>query len=378
MRKEIIDGINYRLNEDNLTTEVIEKRKGIFNDYEGDIVIPETVKFNEATYRVTSIGEYAFSRCNSLKSVTIPNSVTSIGDWAFNDCSSLTTIAIPDYVTSIGECAFSGCNSLISPVVCGEEIIGGVKYLLYSNRTAEVIKNEDYYEGDIVIPETVVFEKVPYRVTTIGRSAFECCENLTSITIPDSVTIIRDSAFLYCFSLTYIIIPNSVKSIGEKTFCYCKSLTSITIPDSVTEIGPEVFRDCKKLTSIIIPDNVKSIGYLAFSCCFSLASVVIPDGVRSIGYWAFEGCTPLKSITIPESVEGIGDGAFIGCTSLECVTFLSRTKIIEEEHPWLGKKVFLTNPSLKTINVPSDCVDYYKELLPEKLHDKIVELAPEK
>ena len=85
-----------------------------------------------------------------------------------------------------------------------------------------------------------------------------------------------------------------------------------------------------------------------------------------------------KSIIIPESVTEIASTAFSGCASLECVTFLSCTKIREEVHSWLGKKVFFANPSLKTINVMSNCVDYYKERLPEELHDKIVELEPEK
>lgn len=76
MRKEIIDGINYRLNEDNLTAEVIELKydtqlddeklnvkqlmKAIFNGYKGDIIIPETVMFNKLSYRVDSIGAKAF------------------------------------------------------------------------------------------------------------------------------------------------------------------------------------------------------------------------------------------------------------------------------------------------------------------------------
>ena len=105
---------------------------------------------------------------------------------------------------------------------------------------------------------------------------------------------------------------------------------------------------------------------------------MISKGVKEIETTAFYGCTSLKNITIPESVTEIASTALSGCTSLECVTFLSRTNIREEVHPWFGKKVFITNPSLKTINVMSDCVDYYKELLPEELHDKIVELEPEK
>ena len=61
---------------------------------------------------VTSIGNYAFFWCTSLTAITLPDSVTSIGDYAFNCCSSLTTITLPDSVTSIGANAFAECPKL--------------------------------------------------------------------------------------------------------------------------------------------------------------------------------------------------------------------------------------------------------------------------
>ena len=53
-----------------------------------------------------NIGDYAFSQCSSLASVTIGDSVTSIGDSAFYQCSSLASVTIGDSVTSIGGGAF--------------------------------------------------------------------------------------------------------------------------------------------------------------------------------------------------------------------------------------------------------------------------------
>ena len=121
----------------------------------GELVIPSKID----GYPVTSIGNYAFYNCRSLKNITIPDSVTSIGDWAFYYCESLESITIPDSVTYIDDSAFFYCTSLKS----------------------------------ITIPD---------GVSSIEDYTFENCSSLTSITIPDSVTSIGGVAFSYCYSLT--------------------------------------------------------------------------------------------------------------------------------------------------------------------------------
>jgi hypothetical protein len=64
--------------------------------------------------RVTSIGDFAFMYCISLKSITIPNSVTSVGCDAFRWCVLLESIIIPESVPSIGKGALFLCESLKS------------------------------------------------------------------------------------------------------------------------------------------------------------------------------------------------------------------------------------------------------------------------
>ena len=78
-------------------------------NYKGALIIPS--KIDNKT--VTSIGDEAFYRCESLSSITIPDSVTSIGEGAFAYCDSLSSITIPDSVASIGESAFDECDSLL-------------------------------------------------------------------------------------------------------------------------------------------------------------------------------------------------------------------------------------------------------------------------
>ena len=130
MEEKTIKGIRYRLNEETLTAEVIQKK-----GYSGDIVIPEVVVSKKVSYKVVgidaetfqesnitsitipdsvkTIGNYAFSWCESLTSINIPDSVTTIGDGAFKGCSSLTSITLPNGVTSIGKRAFEDCESLV-------------------------------------------------------------------------------------------------------------------------------------------------------------------------------------------------------------------------------------------------------------------------
>ncbi|WP_051220387.1 leucine-rich repeat protein [Prevotella sp. AGR2160] len=202
-----------------------------------------------------SICYCAFLECNSLLSVTIPDSVTSIGDRAFDCCDSLLSITIPDSVTSIGYGAFRSCESLQS----------------------------------VTIPDSV---------TRIGNNAFEDCSSLQSVTIPDSVTSIGDEAFSGCSSLQSVTILDSETSIGGGAFYGCESLQSVTIPDSVTSIGDHAFESCWSLQSVTIPDSVTSIGNYAFEHCSSLQSVIIShktyDKLKVNLQWYFSMIKPSK------------------------------------------------------------------------------------
>ena len=73
----LVNGINYELNEETKTASVTYG-----GDYVGDIVIPSSVK----GYSVTSIGDHAFTGCNTMTSITMPNTITSIGERAFGEC----------------------------------------------------------------------------------------------------------------------------------------------------------------------------------------------------------------------------------------------------------------------------------------------------
>ena len=145
---------------------------------------------------LTTIGQSAFGGCESLTSVTIPDSVTTIGNWAFAGCR-LTSIIIPNSVTTIEHSVFYACVSLTNVT-----ILGGLT------------KIEDWVFYDC---RSLTSVNIPDSVTEIGAATFRACVSLESIAIPDSVTKIGKEAFLECFSLENV---------------YCKATTPPSLSGS--------------------------------------------------------------------------------------------------------------------------------------------------
>ena len=61
---------------------------------------------------VTSIGGCSFSSCIRLKSVTMPNGVTYLGREAFSHCTALADVFIPDSLTEVWSSVFEECRAL--------------------------------------------------------------------------------------------------------------------------------------------------------------------------------------------------------------------------------------------------------------------------
>ena len=157
---------------------------------------------------ITSIGNDAFSDCESLVSAELAEGITSIGDGAFTGCYDLEKINIPNSVTSIGYDAFDSCWTLPSL-----ELPSGLSKLESSAVSFTAIK-------ELTVPHGV-------KVVDSYLAAYN--DNLTTVTLEEGVEEIWHRAFWGCEKLNNITIPRSVKKIEGEAFLECPSLKSVTI-----------------------------------------------------------------------------------------------------------------------------------------------------
>ncbi len=154
---------------------------------------------------VKRIGNLAFYRFASLKTVLMGTGVQTVGEKAFYKCENLSVLSLGDNLETIGDRAFYGCASL----------------------------------EKLAIPDSV---------ETIGNYAFGKCVGLTDLALGSSVRTIGNYAFYGCSKLGSLRLSESVTSIGKQAFRNCTLLRSVAISSSVTQIGAHAFYGCENMT----------------------------------------------------------------------------------------------------------------------------------
>lgn len=354
---------------------------------------------------IVSIGESAFARCGVTKLV-IPASVISIGDSAFQECDRLKSAEfLGNAPESFGRDVFykvietpvmvfyhSGMTGWTSPTwngyaaACIDPVIKDFSTLDDSNRNAQHVlfllndtsmtatvganttdsNNAGYdggYNGEIVIPDTVIKGESTYKVIGINRYAFADYPWVNTVTVGKNVSAIEPSAFRGCENLTAITVDEENLQFADQNgvlfdkaglYLYVypagRPVDAYTVPDTCDTVGTQAFYGAANLTELTVPNSVKSIGASAFAQCYSLQEIVLPffggsaQSTSGISYVAdmipaalkrvtvygtnlsvsaFFACAGLEEIYLPDcgSLTVIPEECFSGCTSLKTLAF---------------------------------------------------------
>ncbi len=269
------------------------------------------------------LGVSAFSGCENLVRVDVPEGVTVLMDWAFNSCSSLKDVKLPESLETIGCGVFNFCVSLESI-----ELPSNLKFI-----------NDNAFKECVSLKSV----DIPNGVTEIFPRAFEKCYSLESVKIPDSVEDIGTNAFNQCYSLKEINIPG-IFYLRSGLVGDCVSLESLTVPEGAKEILADSFNDCRNLKTLHLPQTLSGATGEAFVNCISLTSITVDennasfvadDGVlftndkKTLVY--YPAAKSGKVYTVPDSVTEIGRFAFTNAQNLTTVIIPSGVTAIEND-----------------------------------------------
>lgn len=220
-----------------------------------------------------------FSKCSSLASIHIPNTVTEIYSRAFERCSSLTEVNLPETVVKMGSNIFKGCVSLkkISIPFFGsveqsentyvaENCLGNLFTDYYdSSYTVDTTKEEavvQYYDTrgfstkskTFYIPKSLE-EVVVYR-GCLNQGSFDGCTMLKKIKVLSENIDVTDRCFRNCSSLIDLRIPNHNGALYTYCFANCEKLSTIIL-GHITYASTGAFYYCP-VTRVYIKGNTES------------------------------------------------------------------------------------------------------------------------
>jgi hypothetical protein len=327
---------------------------------------------------ITSIGYFAFYKCSSITSLSIPATVGYIGSSAFEDCTSLTSLALNEGLLNVGGSAFEGCTGLQALSI--PSTVNSISINAFKNCKgitdvhcyAETVPDThfDAFDGTPTEKSTlyVPANSVEAYRTSWPWSDFKNIVAIGSTPADDPTNGSCGETVKYSYNkATHTLTVSGKGAIYDYDngsnkapwSSYAGEIQKIEIESGITSIGYFAFYKCSGITSLSIPATVGYIGSSAFEGCASLASLSLNEGLLSIGGSAFEGCAGLQTLSIPSTVNSISINAFKNCKGITDVHCYAG--IVPDTH----SDAFDGTPTEKsTLYVPSNSVDAYRTSWP--------------
>ena len=251
---------------------------------------------NHVFIDASTIGEYAFLRCQIISQVSFCKGVSTISKGAFARCSNLLSISFLDRTgsstLSINNGAFYLCSGINTPVSIPTFV-------------SSIDLESFAYTGRFTLN---IADRSSTSVSTLqlGNRAFYN-SNLVVATIPHKVSV-GDDTFSWCTNIESINYQGG--DIGDNAFEYCSKLKTFTFAtdSTISSIGDYVFRSTILEGKLALPDSLKTIGDFAFYGT-SISGDLNLNEVVSVGESAFQGCSGLGTLTAT-NVVSFGDKAF--------------------------------------------------------------------
>lgn len=272
---------------------------------------------------MNSIGNYAFSECISLSSLSLPEGLTTIGQSSFSFLK-ISSITIPSTVQDIKDSAFFKCLSLASVIFAPTSLLKAISSNVFlqcpitqivvppnANSVSGIAFNVNPYMQSIIVDpaNTYLWGDGKAVYNTAKTLIYYCASALQGeYKVLDGVTQIGNGCF--CSSrLTKIILPETVKTISSYGFANSE-ISSVNLPNSISFIGRAAFYNTKNLSTIQLPTSIKTVSYEMFLQSY-ITKIEVPEGVTTIEKSAFAFCPKLTEVKLPSTLTELGGGVIM-------------------------------------------------------------------
>ena len=277
---------------------------------------------------IREIEEQAFYQCESLVTMTLPNSAFSLGTYAFKGCLNLETLEFQKntYITNNHGALFED-TKLHNFIIDSNNPYYSFnnEYLMNKEQDVIVLAKMDYPYGNLVISDDIKEIKEGALANAL----------IDTLTITNKDLIIGDYAFVNT-TITELTLPDtSGLKISKHAFNLCSELKTVINLDKVVFIDDYAFSNTTKLSEAIIGSNVEAMegifyrsgietltigenstfGFGAFQECEKLVSVNL-GGNNHFGIAAFASDIQLKDIDLTKLDNEIENETFYKCLSL--------------------------------------------------------------
>lgn len=279
---------------------------------------------------VSSTYQEIFYGCMSLKEINFPSRLTKIGDYALARYSDSKTGIVKDNVIekitfadgckiqAIGKGAFK--NSRISSIALPEIWTDGTK----RGTIGKSIFQKCYNLDSLTLPKNITASEfvnistdmpvLPELIIPTGSENFEKDANGIVYALENGVK--TTIAYVpYVLTMDTVVIPATVKTIADGAFSNRTGFKFLEFEDGTEKltIGANAFKN-SSLVSVTLPARLNSMSSYVFDGCSSLTNLnfAVGYGYASIPDYTFRNTAIDGALEIPSAVSTIGQSAFEG------------------------------------------------------------------
>lgn len=440
------EGIDYAITSSANATCSVMKGTAAYPD---TLVIPSVVVNNGKEYTVTGIKACAFDLCTNMVSITFPPTLEVIDSAAFFKPTKLKTInvlgKIPADISSspFASTIYTGAT-LNVPEGCWltyqkswprfiyvnepgtfNATVDGMNFNIMSptDKYARLRSATPKYSGDFVVPATIKYNDVEYKVVEIGAYAFDGCADLKSVTMPEGLLAVNTYSMRKANLLDTVIFPSTVEFFATGVFQNCTGIKMVDMSSKATRVENVTFQNCTALQKVILPQNCVYVGASCFSGCKLLETLenysklttimsgvfqdtpllnmelpaglttlentafknsgvtftVYPEGLKKVDANTFYGCKNLRNVVINHELTMLGSQCFAFCENLESIKLPEKTpatfaisvlrdcpKLTKVELPkdltFLPAQTFYNDTSLVAVNIPETVTAFHNDV----------------